>query len=612
VNDPRRSGDRAGRSVSRSSFDDKDLDERERYELKRLRASIGGGSLSPEGVGEVLPEAVVISQAGDGRLPKSLVETTEKAIGLSVEQDPEILSAALFPIIGSAIRKAVEKLVSELLYKMNAGLEKGLSLKRLGWRIEALRSGAPYYEIILKHTLDYRVEHVFLIHKATGLLLAEVSQPGPSNIADMDLVAGMLTAVRDYIKDSLSLERSEAVNVLSAGEYSIFVEEGPLALIALVVRGTADPAIRSYAQDALETVHTRLGPELRSFEGEVEPFEKAGKYLSSCLVSAEKGANGKKPVYAIALICAIAAIGCLFIARGAFLDSRDRAFIAALNAEPGIVVVDSYRSGSRLKAKIMRSVNARPISAVAAEKGFDLKGAEIKVELYLPAEGAAAPNAAAPAASAASAPAATAPRAEVSAEPAPTAIAAQRNVRPLPVQAPPAQEPRSAATQPKTGPVSRNAGLPSPEPNIAAPNVAPRSTSSVQNASAELAALVAQLESESILFDKDSRRPAPGQEERVRRIRASALALIELARKSGLTPRIEAIGHAAGAVSDATGDSLSVARARAAVALVSGGEARLEPFFTARGTGNAEPLASEDGAAGSARNRSVSFAATFR
>jgi hypothetical protein len=534
----------------------KELDERERYALKKLRESMRSATLTVEGVGEILPDAVVLSSSDGGRLPKSMVETTERAIGLSVTQDPAILSEALFPIIGSAIRKAIERLVSETMFKMNAGLEKGLSPERLAWRIEARRSGVPFYEVVLRHTLDYRVEHVFLIHKGTGLLLADVSQPGPSSMADKDMVASMLTAVRDYIKDSLSLEKEQSVNVLSAGEYSIFVEEGPLALVALVVRGTADPSIRSRAQDALETVHTRLGPELRSFEGEVAPFEEASECLSRCLVSKDQGDDKKKsPVYAIALLCTLTAVGCFFIARGAIRSERDRAFIAALDAEPGIVVVDAHRSGGLLRAKIMRSAQAREIAQIAAERGFDTAGCAFDVERYLslgPESGTKA------------------------GETSPAAIGSQG----LGTQ--------TASSKP--GGIMQAGGA----------------------RSAELAVLASRLSALHILFDKDSERPSSGQDAQIAELRGLVGSIVERSRAVGLEARIEVVGHSAGQVRDMAGDSVSVARANKAAQLIIAGDSRLAAYLAPRGASIAEPLADESILGGAVQNRSATFKASFR
>lgn len=558
-----------------------ELDERERYELKRLRASMQGGSLTAESVGRILPDAVAISKTDGTRLPNSMVETTEAAIGISAEQEPEILSEALSPVIGPAIRKAAQRLLSELLFKLNAGLEKGLAVNRIAWRLESLRSGVPYFEIVLRRTLDYRVEHAFLIHRKTSLLLADASRPGPSGLADKDMVASMLSAVRDYVKDSLSLRKGEAVDVLSAGDYSIFVEEGPLALVALVVRGSADPSVRARALEALETVHARLGPDLRSFAGDAEPFAKAVPILARCLVSVEKGAAGKKPTYAIAALCVAAAIGAFFAARAVVQSSRDRAFIAALEAEPGMAVTDAGHSGGKLRASVMRASGARTVEAIATERGFDLGEADVEVETYLrPGED-------------------PAPAAVPARDPAPIQAASPEKAQALPLS--------SVGREPVTAEHPRIQGLPSPAPSVAAPSAAGSAKDGT-----EIATLLARLEAASIRFVKNTSRPETGQEKVVGELRSIALSLVELARKGGLSPRIEAIGHSAGAVRDAAGDSVSVARARAAVVLLSRGADSLSPYLYARGVGNSEPLAAEETAEGAAKNRSASFTAVFR
>jgi len=125
---------------------------------------------------------------------------TEDAIDLSVRKDPDILSSALLPVIGGAIRKAMAKMLAEMMANMNSGLESVFSLQRLAWRIEALKTGKPFIEIMLAHTMEYSIDHAFLIHKKTGLLLKSMSRPGCAT-ADDDMVSSMLTAIRQYIGD---------------------------------------------------------------------------------------------------------------------------------------------------------------------------------------------------------------------------------------------------------------------------------------------------------------------------------------------------------------------------------------------------------------------------
>lgn len=542
-----------------------ELEEPERYALSKLRKRLeASAKVSADAVGEVLPEAVTLS-SNDGRtLPKSMVGAVEEAIDLSVRGEPTVLATALFPIIGAAIRKAVERLVSEAMAKANAGLENTFSPRRLAWRLQSLRSGVPYYEIVLKNTLEYRVEQAFLVHKETGLLLASASR-SDARLADKDMVASMLTAIRDYVADSLELKREGDVSYLAVGDYCILVEEGPLALVALIVRGAPGACVRDLAQDAVETAHLRLAAELRSFSGEVGPFEAmAPAILGPCLVSAEIGGKKGAPVYALALLGILVAAVAFFSVRGGIAAARDRAFIAALDAEPGIVVIDSRRAWGRTEARVLRDARAREVSAIASERGVDISRFSLSIEGYV-STGEFSPASGAPAAPASAAPAVPAPASTTR-----------------------ARAPEPAASSPSTA---------SPAPSAALK---------------ELLGLAERLDGMSLLFQRNSALELPGQEGRIAEMRGLASAILRDATAAGLSPGIMATGHIAGSISDQAGEKLSEARAQRAVALLCEGDSSLSRAFASRGAGIAEPLASESLGGGAEKNRSVSFKVSLR
>ena len=56
---------------------------------------------------------------------------------------------------------------------------------------------------MLKHTLVYRVEHVFLIHRHTGLLIANAASQDATS-QDPQLVSSMLSAIQDFVRDSFA------------------------------------------------------------------------------------------------------------------------------------------------------------------------------------------------------------------------------------------------------------------------------------------------------------------------------------------------------------------------------------------------------------------------
>lgn len=359
-----------------------ELDPQERYNLERLRDRMKSVELSPESVGELLPRAVIVGERGRPRLSKSMVAVTERAIDLSVKSEPVVLSTALFPIIGSAIRKAINKLLADGMAGMNAGLESAVSFRRLRWRVESWRTQLPYGEIVLRHTLRYRVEHVLLIHEKTGILLLSASAEGAAT-ADDDMVASMLKVVQDYIKDSLALPKAESVNGISVGDRTVLVEEGPRASLALILKGAADPDLRARMQDALESIHLRYAAELEGFTGDLAPFEEGSQLLRSCLASAKKGGRQGKPIYAIAALCALAVAAAAWATVSIAAGARRNAFVDALSAEPGMMVASARRKAGATEVRILRDPRARSIDSVAREFGVDLGAFRFEVEEFV-------------------------------------------------------------------------------------------------------------------------------------------------------------------------------------------------------------------------------------
>ena len=129
-------------------------------------------------VSRVLPDAIAVRSRQDDDLTVALSPTVSAALERSIRKDPQPLADAIFPIIGPAIRKAIAAALSGMAQSFNQALTHSMSVQGLNWRFEALRTGRPFSEVVLLHTLLYRVEQVFLIHRGTGLLLRHVAAGG--------------------------------------------------------------------------------------------------------------------------------------------------------------------------------------------------------------------------------------------------------------------------------------------------------------------------------------------------------------------------------------------------------------------------------------------------
>src|SRR5262249_6958716 len=121
-----------------------------------------------------------------------------KAIARGLEKNPLGVSAALLLVIGPAIRNAISTAFQELLRNLDRLLQKSLSPIAWQWRMEALRTGKPFAEVVMLHSLRYRVEQLFLIDRRTSLVIKHIQAPWACG-QDPDLIAAMLSAIQDFV-----------------------------------------------------------------------------------------------------------------------------------------------------------------------------------------------------------------------------------------------------------------------------------------------------------------------------------------------------------------------------------------------------------------------------
>jgi OOP family OmpA-OmpF porin len=107
---------------------------------------------------------------------------------------------------------------------------------------------------VLKHTLVYQVEHVFLVHRHTGLLIAHVAAENAVS-QDPQLVSSMLVAIQDFVRDSFSGAEHQGVDSVQLGDLRLWSEPGPFAALVAVIRGdTPSDIMRSKASTATAPV----------------------------------------------------------------------------------------------------------------------------------------------------------------------------------------------------------------------------------------------------------------------------------------------------------------------------------------------------------------------
>ncbi len=343
----------------------------DRAAWEMLRQRLDNPSRRAEDVAGVLAEAVRLRSHPDIKLRRALQPLLEEALQLSVQSNPRMLADALFPIFGKAIRKAITSELDGMLQSLSQTLEQSVSWRSVRWRWEALRTGKPYAEIVVLRSLLYRVEQVFLIHRSSGLLLQHVAVT-PAETKDPEMVSGMLTAIQDFVRDSVSGAESENLDIVRMGEIEVVLAYGPDAILAGFVRGVAPRKLSRVFQDTLDAIEQKKAEALHTFSGDTSRFDSCRPQLEACLLG--QGKPDERPssswsaralLFGLPALLIMALIGWWIYSSAQ--QRRWTDFAHRLEGEPGIVLTHAEKRGSNFYVSGLRDpLAADPASLVPA------------------------------------------------------------------------------------------------------------------------------------------------------------------------------------------------------------------------------------------------------
>ncbi len=354
----------------------------DRERIRAIERKLASPALHVEDVAKVLPEAITRRAASDERLGAALGPLVGDAIKASVRRDPQPLVDAIFPVMGPAIRRAISNALGELVQSLNTTLEHTVSLRGLAWRWEAMRTGKSFGEVVLSHSLLFRVEQLFVIHRESGLLIEHRTAPGVQALAP-DLVASMMTALRDFARDSFSVSEQQGLDSLALGDLTVWAESGPGAILAAVIRGQPPLALRETMQQALEEVHLAHADEIERFGATGVSFAIRDGILERCLVSQASDSSRSGQWRTVLLgVAVLAAVGWCAVPR-VMEQRRFDGYLDQLRREPGVVVGSAGRADGRFVLTGLRDPLARDPIALAAAAGIDSARLSAKWEPYI-------------------------------------------------------------------------------------------------------------------------------------------------------------------------------------------------------------------------------------
>lgn len=351
----------------------------EQAALDKLRAA---NDALPQRLPGLLDEV----ERGDRReaLHRALAPVVAAALTDAVRRDRRKIVDALFPIIGPAIRRSIAEALRGFVADLNRALEHSLTPRGIGWRIESWRSGVPFAQVVMKHSLRYRIDHLFLIERESGLLLHRQSAPELPDL-DADSIAGMLTAITDFVRDSVRADSDAGLASATVGERVLQVIEGPFAVLACFIRGVPPAALADRLRAALEDLHRARDalPETVAFDWE----DGAERALAIGPLEAREGAAAAAPARWPAVLLVIGLLALVSAWGWECWQRADEAahLRAVVQERPGWELLE-LRRDARWQLRVLRDPDAAPVAEVLASAGIPLREARVQERAYLSLE----------------------------------------------------------------------------------------------------------------------------------------------------------------------------------------------------------------------------------
>jgi len=541
-------------------------------------------------VGRILPTAIA-QVSSDAQLGAVLAPAMEKATESSIRSNPSTLLNILYPLIVPAIRKSIGERIDETLQSLNQALKLSFTWRGLKWRWQAWRTGTSFAEVVLRHSLVYQVEHVFLIHRHTGLLISHVAAEDAVG-QDPQLVSSMLIAIQDFVRDSFSGAEQQGLDSARLGELLLWSEPGPYASLAAVIRGNPPEELHETLRNVLARIHDERRHALESFDGDSSHLADIEANLRECVALKQRAPEATKRGFPwfVALVglmlLALAATGGWWWwqneqawERAKQLEAAKQriwdGYVTQLRAQPGIVVTQSGREDGKFLISGLRDPLAVDPQVLLRQAGIDAAAVVSHWELYEGLE-----------------PAFVLKRLQASLEPPPTVTLTLDGDKIVAQGSAPSTWIERAHT------VSRM--LPAGGPTFDLSRV-----SDVYQG--EIGKLSAAIKSHEIHFNFNESLPAPGQEAILDQVASELNELASLASNMGVTARVMVTGHSDDAGNGTFNLSLSSARAAAVVVVLLKKRGVDPDLLAVRGAGQLEPLQESTSEAARSANRRVSF-----
>ena len=290
-----------------------------------------------------------------GSLGEAIASEMGEAIRGQVVLARDEMIDALYPVIGNTITKYM----AEEIRNINAKVEQSFSFEGITRKIRAKVQGVSEAELILRDSASFSVKAAFLIHKESGLVIAEAQQPNTQPL-ESDMIGGMLTAIRSFANDCIAQADAGIQAELNEIEYDTFklvLEVAGYCYVALVVKGNVTKPYVNHMRLVMAGVVQQFGQHIKDFDG--DPSTIPGKVATEVaslvpdpleLERANAKDSKRPPMLLVMLVLAL--LGGLGLwARQSWLRRVERTVLQKIDAVPELTAyqIEVDARGNRLE-----------------------------------------------------------------------------------------------------------------------------------------------------------------------------------------------------------------------------------------------------------------------
>jgi outer membrane protein OmpA-like peptidoglycan-associated protein len=311
-------------------------------------------AIAPE-IGLAIKEQIRLDQES---IAQALAPEMGKAITAQIALERDSMVDALYPVIGSTI----SRYMAEAIKTINEKVSNAISVEGFQRKIRSKVQGVSEAELILQESVPFTVQAVFLIHKASGLIISEF-QNSESYQLESEMVAGMLTAIRSFVNDCIIQPgQISELNQIEYGDSKIMLEVAGYCYMAAVIKGEPPQSFINKLRQTVSNIILSYAKLIHEFNGDPGTIPDSLHPLIENLFDPVEREKSKKPPFVL-IGLSMAALSLSLVPWGIYqyrssIDRRLEAnAVAALASTPELAV---YRLDVDVDGKTLKLTGKLP------------------------------------------------------------------------------------------------------------------------------------------------------------------------------------------------------------------------------------------------------------